>query len=117
MRVNTTGAALALAIAHSVPSAAKESAPRPCTVKSDLTGSFFDLSPITVPRPDSGKKVPKGANDESWHANGFDYGSNFTLNFCAPVVEKLDEVVGVYKDDWEDVAAYYEDHGYTYSIG
>lgn len=54
---------------------------------------------------------------ESWHAKGYDYGSNFTLNFCAPVVEDIGEVEGVDRELWKNVSAYYTAGGKTYSIG
>ncbi|KAL9095128.1 MAG: hypothetical protein Q9165_002731 [Trypethelium subeluteriae] len=108
-------AAAALTLPVSLASAAKESAARSCTEKSSSTGSFFDLSPISI--PSHGKKPSKNARKESWQANGYDYGSNFTLNFCAPVVEELDEVEGIREKQWEGVGAYYEDDGKIYSIG
>jgi hypothetical protein len=58
---------------------------------------------------------------ESWHARGYDYGTNFTLNFCAPVVETLGkdprEFEGIDKDLWRNVSAYYTDGKRSYSIG
>ncbi|KAF2230953.1 mannose 6-phosphate receptor domain-containing protein [Viridothelium virens] len=108
-------AAAALIFPNPLASAAKESAARSCTEKSSSTGSFFDLSPISI--PSHGKKSAKNARKESWQANGYDYGSNFTLNFCAPVVEELDKVEGIREKEQEDVGAYYEDDGRVYSIG
>lgn len=115
MKLFSGRTAAALIVTSSLTSAASDKSPRSCTAKSSSTGSFFDLSPISIPAP--GKKSAKGAITESWKANGYDYGSNFTLNFCAPVVEELDEVEGIAEDYWEDVAAYYEDDGTIYSIG
>jgi cation-dependent mannose-6-phosphate receptor len=91
--------------------------PKPCTIRSPTSGHFFDLNPITVRIP--GEKEKKKADDrtESWHAKGYDYGANFTLNFCAPVVEDLGEVEGVDKDLWRNVSAYYTDGKRKYSIG
>ncbi len=87
--------------------------PKPCTIRSPSTDKFFDLTPISVQLP----KVHKDDREESWHARGFDYPANFTLNFCAPVVEELKDVVGVDKDLWRNVSAFYELDGGTYSIG
>ena len=115
MRSFSARTTAALVVTASLASAASEKPLRSCTATSSTTGSFFDLSPISVPFP--GKKAAKNTRTESWKANGYDYGSNFTLNFCAPVVEDLDEVVGIAEDYWEDVAAYYEDDGHIYSIG
>ncbi|KAI9702709.1 MAG: Cation-independent mannose-6-phosphate receptor CI-MPR [Bogoriella megaspora] len=115
MRLSSASAAAALAFATTtVYAASKQDDPRPCTVKSSSTGSFFDLSPITIEKP-SGKKAKDKV--ESWHAGGYDYSANFTLNFCAPVVEELKEVVGLHDDLVEKVAAYYEEGDYVYSIG
>ena len=88
---------------------------RPCTIRSTTTGKFFDLTPISVTQHTSSKK-----DDEplaSWRAKGYDYPANFTLNFCAPVVEDLKDVVGVDEDRWGNVSAFYEMGGKTYSIG
>ena len=115
MRVYSGRTATALALLSSLTSTALGDSPRPCTAKSSTTGSFFDLSPISRQPP--GKTSSKDARTESWHANGYDYGANFTLNFCAPVVEELDDVDGIREDDWENVAAYYEEDGQVYSIG
>ena len=87
--------------------------PKPCTIRSPSTDKFFDLTPIAVKLP----KVHKDGRNESWHAKGFDYPANFTLNFCDPVVEELEDVVGVEKGLWKNVSAYYEMGGKIYSIG
>ncbi|KAK5000103.1 hypothetical protein LTR28_013173, partial [Elasticomyces elasticus] len=47
----------------------------------------------------------------------YDYGANFTLNFCGGVVEELKDVVGVDEGRWRNVSAFYEKGGKTYSIG
>jgi len=89
----------------------------PCTIRSSSTGSFFDLNPVRIELPEEGKKVPKDARNESWTARGYDYGANFTLNFCSPVVEQLEDVVGLEKSQWANVGGYYEKGGKVYSIG
>ena len=63
------------------------------------------------------KDDPEPYVAHSWHARGHDYGANFTVNFCAPVVETLENVEGVDRSLWANVSAYYEKDGRTYSIG
>lgn len=91
---------------------------KPCTARSALSGSFFDLNEL-YRAPPSGEdgKPKKGEVEESYLARGYDYGSNFTLNFCGPVVEDLDHVEGVSKGLWRNVSAYYTRGSKTYSIG
>lgn len=90
---------------------------KPCTIRSPNTGSFFDLNPIHISLPDPDAKPVKDAKIDSWHARGYDYGSNFTVNFCGGVVEELDNVVGVDKHLWRNVSAFYKKDGKTYSVG
>ncbi|KIW06250.1 uncharacterized protein PV09_02723 [Verruconis gallopava] len=96
---------------------AREPMLKPCTIRSPTTGHFFDLNPISVHLPDPKDKKKADARTESWHANGWDYGSNFTLNFCAPVVEELDDVEGLSKSMRKNVSAFYTQGKKTYSIG
>lgn len=65
----------------------------------------------------NGQKVHKDDRDESWHAKGYDYGANFTINICAPVIENVTDVVGVDKSRWQNISAYYEKDDKIYSIG
>lgn len=90
---------------------------KPCIVYSESRGLQFDLNQLAVPPLQDGKKVRKDDREESWHARGHDYGSNFTLNFCAPVVEELEDVEGLDEKLWRNVSAYYTRKGRTYSIG
>ncbi|KAI1946011.1 Cation-independent mannose-6-phosphate receptor CI-MPR [Ophidiomyces ophidiicola] len=92
---------------------------KPCTIYSPNTGAYFDLNTITLSPPETkdGKKVRLDDREDSWHARGYDYGANFTINFCAPVIEKLQDVVGVEKERWQNVSAFYKLDGKTYSIG
>ncbi|KAF2456904.1 mannose-6-phosphate receptor binding domain-containing protein [Lineolata rhizophorae] len=98
---------------------------KPCTIRSPSTDRFFDLNSIRValPAADESTSTSGGSSDsddtkvESWHARGYDYGANFTLNFCGPVVESLEDVVGVDENRWRNVSAFYEKGGHTYSIG
>lgn len=98
----------------------KEEPKLPCTIKSSTSGTYYDLNGIALQLPtEKEKKKQKDDADEpeSYHARGYDYGANFTLNICAPVLEQLDEVVGVEKRLWKNVSAYYEQGGQTFSIG
>ncbi|PFH61488.1 hypothetical protein XA68_17213 [Ophiocordyceps unilateralis] len=80
-----------------------------CTATSSTgSGAFFDLRPDLAGSPNKAK---------DYHAKGYDYGSNFTLNICGSVVESVSEVVGVEKNLWANVSAYYTAHGNVYSIG
>jgi cation-dependent mannose-6-phosphate receptor len=89
----------------------------PCTIRSPTSGAFFDLNPIHIIPPAHLKKASKDARNESWPARGYDYGANFTLNFCGPVIENLTNVVGVDEARWQNVSAFYNLNGKTYSIG
>ncbi|GFF30729.1 putative mannose 6-phosphate receptor-like protein C530.09c [Aspergillus lentulus] len=91
----------------------------PCVARSPSTGLYYDLNAISVSRPDpsDSKKSSKNAPKESWHAKGHDYHANFTLNICAPVIEDIKDVVGVERDRWKNISAYYEKEGKIYSIG
>lgn len=96
---------------------AAESPLKPCTLKAPFSGAFYDLNIITVQPLKDHKKAHKDDRAESWHARGYDYGTNFTLNFCAPVIKSPEDVVGVDESLWGNVSAYYEMNGKTYSIG
>ncbi|KAI9749599.1 MAG: hypothetical protein M4579_006810 [Chaenotheca gracillima] len=117
--------ALLLAVLYQTTHVAAEAAPdekyskpsEPCTLHSPNTGSFYDLREISVAPPDPTKKLRKDQRTESWHARGYDYHANFTLNFCAPVIEELEDVVGVDRDRWRNISAYYEYNDKIYSIG
>jgi cation-dependent mannose-6-phosphate receptor len=89
----------------------------PCTAHSINTGSFYDLRPISLSLPDPDKKASKDARTESWRSKGYDYGTNFTMNICAPVLETVEDVVGIDKAQWQNVSAYYEKDGKKYSMG
>jgi len=108
----------ALAVFTAVFADDKKTTPlKPCTIKSTSTGSFFDLSPLHLEQPAKDAKASKGERDHSWTALGHDYGANFTMNFCGPVVEKLDDVEGVRESMWKNISAYYTKGKHTYSIG
>ena len=88
----------------------------PCTITSP-SGSFYDLNPIAIQPLVDGKKAHKDDREESWKAKGYDYGADFKLNICAPVVEELENVVGVDEKLWRNISAYYTKGRKTYSIG
>lgn len=88
----------------------------PCTVASPA-GNFYDLRALSIPPPVEGKKPGKNDRIEDWHARGWDYKANFTLNICDPVVKEIKDVVGVEKELWRNVSAHYTMDGKTYSIG
>lgn len=92
-------------------------APEPCTIRSPTSHAFFDLNKLHIEDPKTTSKAKAGARDYSWNTTGWDLGYNFTMNFCGPVVEELDDVVGVDKGLWRNVSAYYKKGGEVYSIG
>ncbi|KAG6037514.1 hypothetical protein E4U41_005043 [Claviceps citrina] len=88
-----------------------------CTATaSSGTGGFFDLRPVTAHPPREGKQHKTGVVKD-YHAKGYDYGKNFTLNICGAVVDPVTDVMGVSKSSWANVSAYYMSHGSIYSIG
>jgi cation-dependent mannose-6-phosphate receptor len=89
----------------------------PCTIRSPNSGSFYDLRSLSLSLPDPDAKAKPGAKTDSWHARGWDYGSNFTMNICAPVIEDIKDVVGVDKAEWKNVSAYYTKGDKIFSIG
>ncbi|PGH04858.1 hypothetical protein AJ80_08467 [Polytolypa hystricis UAMH7299] len=93
--------------------------PKPCTIHSPSSGSYFDLSLLSLHPPErkNGEKGHSGDREDSWHARGHDYPANFTINICAPVIETLEDVVGVDKGRWQNVSAFYNLDGKTYSLG
>ncbi|KAL5121483.1 Cation-independent mannose-6-phosphate receptor CI-MPR [Pleosporales sp. CAS-2024a] len=97
--------------------AASDKPLKPCTIVSPTTERFFDLNPIRRLPLEDGQKTAKGDSDGSWHARGYDYGSNFTLNFCGPVVEELHDVQDLPKAVWANVSAFYEVGRKVYAIG
>ena len=97
--------------------AASDSKPalKPCTIHAPTTGAFIDLRPLELEL--KGTKTQEATNT-SWHIKGYDYPANFSLNFCGPVVEALDDVDGVPERQYKNVSAYYTDkRGDTFSIG
>jgi cation-dependent mannose-6-phosphate receptor len=97
----------------------KTTSMEPCTATNTKSGSFYDLRPDMVVKPPSdGSKPASGVKTEDYKAVGFDYGLNFTMNFCAPVVGSIANVRGgVSEDSWKNISAYYTSKGDTYSLG
>lgn len=91
--------------------------PKPCTIFSPFTGAYYDLNSIAVQPLVDHKPAHKDDRTESWHSRGYDYGTNFTLNFCRPVIEDISNVVGVDDSLWKNVSAFYKYNDETYSIG
>ena len=89
----------------------------PCTAVNPANSNFYDLRKITVPPLVNHKKAHKDDRDESWHARGYDYGTNFTINFCAPVIESLKDVEGIKDSMTKNISAFYKVGSKTYSIG
>lgn len=108
-----------LCLSSASAAAPKETAaPEPCTIRSPTSHAFFDLNPLHIEDPMLSKS--KHPRDYSWNATGWGLGYNFTLNFCGPVIEDLDEmggVAGVERSLWKNVSAYYKQNGKLYSIG
>lgn len=120
MKLPIAFAALALAAATTAAAATddKKASPlKPCTIRSTSSGSFFDLSSLRLEPAKDAKKLGKNEANESWPAMGYDYGANFRLNFCGPVVEEVKDVDGVESALWKNVSAYYQKGGKTYSMG
>lgn len=99
--------------------AASDKPLKPCTVVSPTTERFFDLSGLrrTLPKNKDPDSKNKDADEGSWHAKGYDYAANFTLNFCGPVVEELSDVQDLDKKLWRNVSAFYERGDRQYAIG
>ena len=90
---------------------------KPCTAVSPTTDRFFDLNPLHRTAPEEGGKKKKEEDAGSWRARGHDYGANFTINFCGPVVEELNNVQDLDKDLWKNVSAFYEVGTRQYALG
>ena len=88
-----------------------------CTAYNEANGNFYDLNKIAIPPLVDHKKAHKDDREESWHARGWDYGTNFTINFCAPVIESLKNVEGIKEDKVQNISAFYKTGEKTYSIG
>lgn len=91
--------------------------PKPCTIFSPFTGAYYDLNTIAVQPLVDHKPAHKDDRTESWHARGYDYGTNFTVNFCRPVIEDISDVVDVDASLWKNISAYYKFGEKTFSIG
>ncbi|KAI1496904.1 mannose-6-phosphate receptor binding domain-containing protein [Biscogniauxia marginata] len=90
-----------------------------CTATS-ASGAFFDLRPDVAVKPKADGSKPSNSHGSplvDYHARGYDYGSNFTLNICGAVVEPVEDVKGVEESKWQNISAYYVSKGDIYSLG
>ncbi len=117
MRFSSLSAAALMAAAAVHAEDATTTAPIPaCTaVSSTSNGAFFDLRP-DIAYSSKGKAARRSITKD-YHARGYDYGKNFTINICDPVVAPVKDVVGVSKALWGNVSAYYTYKDKVYSIG
>ncbi|KAJ0335526.1 hypothetical protein COL922a_009104 [Colletotrichum nupharicola] len=111
-------AAAATASAADTSTSSTSSSVPACTAasKSGTGGPFYDLRPDIAVKVEEGKSS-KGAVTTDYHARGWDYGKNFTLNICAPVIDPVEDVVGLGKGESKNVSAYYTYKTETFSIG
>ena len=68
-----------------------------CTTTNPSTGEFFDLRPLIRHESDKYRLLSRRSltTRTDWPINGHDYGHNFTLNICEPVLSDYSDVVGV----------------------
>lgn len=118
MRFNTFAAAAVLAASRVIAYTSEEEKPlRPCTIRSQVTGSFFDLSAVTILPPENPEEVEPEDWPQSWHARGYDYPSNFSINICHGVVEKIDQFADIDPELTKNVSAFYTYDGVSYALG
>ncbi|BFZ58659.1 Cation-independent mannose-6-phosphate receptor CI-MPR [Savitreella phatthalungensis] len=77
----------------------------PCTARHPVTKEFYDLRGL-IRSPDETKAL-------DWHANGHDYGSNFTLNVCAPLIDLSSQLPKAVNTS----AMYFDEEEKAFSIG
>jgi cation-dependent mannose-6-phosphate receptor len=85
----------------------KKSLDAECTVASPHSENFFDLTKLWR-TSDSGS---------DWIIKGQDYGTNFTMNICAPVLSNTKSAVGLSNEEQSTVGAFYEKDGDLNLIG
>ncbi|OHE91692.1 hypothetical protein CORC01_12983 [Colletotrichum orchidophilum] len=102
--------------ADTTTSSTTTSAPACTAASKSGSGAFYDLRPDIAIKAEEGKSS-KSSVTSDYHARGWDYGRNFTLNICAPVIEALDDVEGLTKSESKNVSAFYEYKNEVYSIG
>lgn len=110
-------ASLAAVVSAQVAEVPSTTIPIPaCTATSHTgMGGFYDLRPDMAVVPNDNTK--KYAVTKDYFSKGYDYGKNFTLNICGPVVESVTNVIGVEPPLWQNVSAYYMVGGEVFSIG
>ncbi|ODQ50897.1 mannose 6-phosphate receptor domain-containing protein [Saitoella complicata NRRL Y-17804] len=72
-----------------------------CTLTNPLTKEYYDLRPLTR---------TSDLFSTDWSVNGHDYGANFTLNICAPLLNTTDDAP-------HSSAGYVDEDGQFISIG
>jgi cation-dependent mannose-6-phosphate receptor len=107
---------LTLALHSGVTIAADDKVVEPCTVQSS-NGAFYDLRALSVLPVPEGKKPKKNERVEDYHAKGYDVPYNFTLNICAPLLEKQDDLEGISRKLSHNASAFYEKGDKKFSIG
>ena len=107
---------VALALHSRVITAADDKVVEPCTVQSS-NGAFYDLRALSALPIPEGKKPKKTDKVEDYHVKGYDVPYNFTLNVCAPLLEKQDDLVGISTKLSHNASAYYEKGDEKFSIG
>lgn len=101
----------------SISSSTEEKPDDPCTAHSVNSGAFYDLNTLSARILKDGETRHKSDIVEDWAARGWDYGSNFSINVCAPVIQPLAEVVGISKNSYQNISAYYTKDNLVYSLG
>jgi len=76
-----------------------------CTVTSPFSENFFDLRKLR-----RHKATPPQTD---WHVRGLDYGANFSINICSPVLADIAPEGA----NGDAAGAFYEKDGKVYSIG
>ena len=81
-----------------------------CTVTSPHSENFFDLRKL--------RRLSNATPPQSdWIVKGLDYGANFSINICGPVIADTSGAQGVGEEARGSVGAFYEMNGTMYSIG
>lgn len=96
----TTTTLLLLALISSTCADSPNTAAPACTVVSPQTSNFFDLRPLI-------RTVPRTPPATDWQARGHDYGSNFSLNICAPVLSDVSGAVSIPPAKVSNISAFY----------
>lgn len=101
---------LAPVVARSSPDTPEKPVDEECTVTSPHSENFFDLRKLRRTQDLTPPQV-------DWEVKGLDYGTNFSINICGPVLADTSGAEGVADDLRSAVSAFYEKNGTIYSIG